>query len=124
MPAIDPFYIATKELECVAIAASGDIALAHCVGYDGAQITAAGNPVRGIAKMEGTDGLPVTIITAGEAVAAAGGAVSKGAALAANASGRLIAATTGNTIFARALDDATTDGQYIPVEISTEGTQS
>lgn len=76
------------------IQASGAVAEYRCVGFNGAQASAAGQKVLGIAEHGAASGAYVRVCRLGTAVAEAGAAFAIGAALAVDATGRLIAATT------------------------------
>lgn len=121
--AISPYYVTSKEIECrTVVRASGAIAQCRCVGYDGAQVTTAAARPWGIAKMNAESGKDTAIVTEGSAVAESGGALALGNALTTDTAGRLVEATSGQYVFARALGTASAAGQFLEVHITREGT--
>lgn len=114
-------YVAFKTLERRTVTAAGPIVAQRCVGYDSLQVTAAAAKPWGIAEYGDQIGKQVTIATEGSCVVEAGAAVSIGAALATDASGRLIPATTGQFVFGRALGAASAAGKFFEVHITREG---
>lgn len=63
------------------------------VDFNGAQATVAGQKILGIARRSAPIGLPVDLTVQGTATCEAGGAFAKGAALAMDAAGRVVAAS-------------------------------
>lgn len=63
----------------------------------------------------------VTVAYDGRVMISAGGTISRGAAVASNASGQAVAATTGNIILGTALE-AAVSGQIITIELRRDGT--
>lgn len=120
MASTNPYFISSAPIRKATIVASGAVTQCRAVSFAGAQITSAGAAIYGIAEATAADTAPLTIVTEGEAIAQAGGTVALGAALAATAVGKLVTASTGNEIFARALEAATSD-QYFKVLITREG---
>ncbi len=75
------------------IAASGAVARARAVGFDGAQATVQGQKVFGVATTDAADGVDMAVTTNGTAVIETGAAVAVGDSLIVDADGRAIPAT-------------------------------
>jgi hypothetical protein len=73
--------------------AAGAVARARGVGFNGAQINAAGGKPLGIALTDGANGQDVTLAVSGAAICEAGAAITLGAAVAMDAQGRVVPAT-------------------------------
>jgi hypothetical protein len=123
MAAIDPIYVACREGETATVVAAAAIDVGLAVGYNGAIVTSATVPVYGVCKYPAAAaGDRITVVTSNETVLKVGGTVAVGAALTAGTGGKFISTTTtGNQIFARALETATADGQYIRALIVRAG---
>ncbi len=77
----------------LSVLASGAVTEYRAVGFDGAQATVSGQKVLGIAEQGATNGTYLRVCRNGTAVAEAGAAFVKGAALVTDAVGRLVTAT-------------------------------
>lgn len=75
------------------VLASGAVAEYRGVGFNGAQATVAGQKVLGIAEFGAASGQYVRVCRLGTAVAEAGAAIAVGAALAMDATGRVVTAS-------------------------------
>lgn len=73
--------------------ASGAVAARRAVGFDGAQVTAQGAKVMGVADYGAASGEHYTATAVGTAVIEAGGAIAVGDSLIADAQGRAIPST-------------------------------
>lgn len=76
------------------VKASGAVALGRGVGFDGAQATAAGQKVLGVAQTTGADTKDFAVTAMGSAIVEAGGSFSAGAALAVDSQGRAVVASS------------------------------
>lgn len=100
--------------ECVTIAAQAD---GVC-----AEVASAGAQVTGIAQNAASAaGEAVSVCVMGVSKAVAGAAVTKGAALQADATGRVIAATTADEVLGFALEAAAAAGDQITVVVAYAG---
>jgi hypothetical protein len=115
------YLVAHKELESRTVTAAGAITQCRAVGYDSLQVSVAAARPWGIAKYSATTGQQVAIVTEGSCVAEIGAAVTIGQPLATDTSGRLVPATTGQFVFARALGADSAAGKFIEVHITREG---
>ena len=117
-----PFYLAAKSIDDQTLLPNSNIAIATCVGYDSNQVSTAGGDVRGIARSDGYAGVALNVAVMGTVAARVGAAITAvGTQLTSDASGRLVPATSGQTVFARALQTATASDQYIEIFITREG---
>lgn len=74
------------------IRASGAVLRGRGVGFNGAQIAAAGAKPLGIALTPAADGQDLTVVSSGTAIVEAGAAIALGAAVALDATGRAVTA--------------------------------
>lgn len=95
------------------LAATAQVTAERFVGFDGAPATAAG-PAAGVSRTDALagDDFPVDVI--GTAVVEAGGAIDEGGEIEVGADGKAAAQSAGVTV-ARALQEATADGDRIEV---------
>ncbi|MBF0126045.1 MAG: DUF2190 family protein [Magnetococcales bacterium] len=75
------------------VVASGTIAAGRAVGFNGAVLSTQGGKPMGIAMTAASGGAALAVVTHGTAVVETGGAITLGAALIADAQGRLIPST-------------------------------
>ena len=115
------FHVAYKSIDDQTITATTTIEVGLAVNYAGAQVSTAGEVIRGIAKSNGVFGQSTNIAAIGTVPAKVGAAVAVGDPLTSDAQGRLVPATTGQPIFARALQVAASADQFIEVFITREG---
>ena len=87
------------------VIATEAIAVNKLVGYDGA-VADAGDACLGPAYEKAANGNPCTVVNYGKAVCIAGAAIAAGAAVAADAQGRVVAHAGGAVIVGRALEAA------------------
>lgn len=120
-PAISPYFVAHKPLECATVTATTAIAQSRLVGYAGEQISTAGVVARGIAERAAAIGDEVAIAILGQCVVEAGAALAVGAQFSADTTGRANVAVAGHVILGRVLRASTGAGQYILVEFHREG---
>lgn len=118
---VSPFHVAHKELESRTVTLAGSATTCRCIGYDSLQVSTAGAKPWGIAKYGGVVGDRIAIVTEGSAVVEAGAAITMGNPLATDAQGRLVPATAGQYIFAKALGAVPSAGQFVEVHITREG---
>lgn len=118
---INAFHVNSKSIDDHSVAFASTVSIGHAVNYVGAQISTAGVAVHGIALQDGTSGVIGTVAVMGTCPAKVGAAVAVGAALATDTSGRLVTATEGQFIFARALQAAGAANEFIEVLITREG---
>jgi hypothetical protein len=96
------------------VALAGTVAAARFVSATGAQVGADGASI-GVSRTAGVSGEKVPVDVLGTAIVESGAAITAGAALKSDASGRAIVwATSGNKV-AYALQAATAAGQFIEV---------
>lgn len=109
MPAV------SKAIFTDTIVAAGTISEHQAIGWDGDVASAAGN-IAGFACTNAVSGDALAIDQLGTAVAIAGAAVSKGAALEVGSAGKLVTQSAGVTV-ARAVTAASGDGAEFEVFI-------
>lgn len=80
----------------------------------------AGELAYGVCIVGAAAGRAVTVVRTGSVMVEAGGTITAGAAVATNAAGEAVAATTGNIIMGYA-KEAAVDGQIIEIELITGG---
>lgn len=90
-------------LQTLTFIAFGAVAQGRCVGFDGAQASASGQKVAGIATTAAGNGEAYGAVTSGTAIAEAGGAIQKGDSLICDALGRAIPATGALSVAAGAV---------------------
>lgn len=95
------------------IAAAAAITAERFVGHDGNPAAAAGNTL-GVARSEAETGEDFPVDVLGTAVVEAGGAIAVGGAVEVGTAGKAAAQSAGVTV-ARALEEATADGDRIEV---------
>ena len=122
--AVSEFHVAHKALETRTVTAAAAITKQRCVGYDSLPTTQPAARPWGIANFDGIVGDRVCIVTEGSAVVEAGAAITIGQPLATDAQGRLIPATTGQYVFARALGAVSGAGKFFEAHITREGALS
>ena len=112
--------IPSKPVLISTLTASGAVSAGLCVTYAGA-VAGAGVACAGIANEDAVDTGVFSAVTAGEAVAIAGGTITLGAQLTPNSSGKLIVTTTtGDYVLGRALQTASANQPFRMI-ITQEG---
>ncbi len=117
-----PFQVASKSIDDQTVITTSAVSVGRCVSFAGFQIITAGAIVRGIAKSDATIGKSLSIGVMGTTCAQIGvGGAAVGDPLTSEAvTGKLIVATSGQVILARALQVAVAD-DYIEIFITREG---
>ena len=116
------FDIASKSIDDQAVQIAQATPIGKCINYDGSLVSAAGSSFRGITQQESIkSGEFIRTAVMGTCGAQVGEAVSVGTALTPDSQGRLVAASSGQFIFARALQVAQQADDYIEIFITREG---
>lgn len=116
------FHVAAKSIDDQTVkGVTTAITTGHAVTYAGGQVAAAAASPRGIAKVDAAIGSDCLIGVMGTVPAKAGAAVAVGAALTTDSTGRMVTATTGQPIFARALQASLAANDFIEILITREG---
>lgn len=118
------FHVAHKAIETRTVTLAGTATMGRAIGYDSLQVTAAAARAWGIATTSGIIGDRIGIVTEGSVPAEIGAAVTIGQPLTTNAAAKLIPATTGQYVLARALGAGSGDGKFIEIHITREGALS
>jgi hypothetical protein len=113
-----PFYLANKDCDVRTVQLTAPVEAGYAVGYNGG-LAIAGQSMQGISRQSGNVGDYIACTTGNTASAIVGAAVTSGIDLAVGAGGKLVPATTGNYIVARALSDSNVN-LFITVEIKPE----
>lgn len=124
MPSFTPQYLAHKCVERNTVIAQEKIAQCLAVDMSGNIVTTPGSYVYGFAFFEVEANKPLTVETKGEAIAIAGATFTKETDLANDANGKLIAATSGQQIVGRSLEDVTAVDQYFILQKTEEGSKA
>lgn len=118
------FAIAYKAIEtanCV-VGGSTPVTVGLSVGFNGQVVSTRSVMPWGIAQFDAALGQAVALVTAGEAVAKVGAAITaKDTPLTTDASGRLIPAISTDTVFARSMGTATAANDFVLIQITREG---
>lgn len=96
------------------VTAIGAVAACRFVGFDGAQVDAAGVKAMGVSTFPAINGDDLSLDVIGTTVVEAGGAVAVGDDLSADAEGRAVTAEEG-VVLAQALDSSLAAGEFIEV---------
>lgn len=104
------------QILCLPITATGTISAHRFVTAAGAQTGADGNAL-GVSQSAATSGQRLNIVNLGTAVVETGAAISLGATVKADSSGRAITWATSGARLGVALEAATAAGQFIEVSL-------
>lgn len=86
--------------------AAGAVTARRFVGYDGAQATAQGQVVMGVADTDAASGAYFPVVHKGTGVIESAGAIAKGAPIVASANGRALQASTGQSATVTGITEA------------------
>lgn len=120
--AASAYYVAHKKLETRTVTLVAPATMCRAIGYDSLQVTSPAARFWGIAECGGIAGDRISIVTEGSYPVEAGAAITIGSPLTTDAQGRLVPATTGQYVAARALGTVGGAGQFVEVHITREGT--
>ena len=107
----------TNVVQSETVTATAALTAHRAVSFAGGLPAAAGDAIIGIARTDAATGEQVAVDVLGRVIVEAADAVAVGAALQANADGRLKLRTGSNVIVGRALDAATAAGDFIRVQL-------
>jgi hypothetical protein len=123
--ALTAFQVASKSIDDHTLKALTPISVGLAVDYAGNQISSLGVPVLGIATSDiSVIGEYFAVAVLGTTVARTGGVIAVGNPLKIDASGQVVVAKSGESVFARAKQAASGAGQFIEIFITREPHQN